>query len=138
MLLLLLFLLSAGYCGAALAFHVQPPSSRCIRTPPLQGIPSSYAPSLRPARLSIHTRGLGSRRWPTGPLRAWPTGRDPKSFAKDFPLAAARISATILATLLTYTAHTNRRCSPVLASAAVTLAASLVAPGLGQVRASVS
>lgn len=68
------------------------------------------------------------------PLQAWPTGRDPKSFAKDFPLAAARVGITILATVLTYVAHANQRCSPVLASAGVTLAGSLVAPGLGQVR----
>lgn len=69
----------------------------------------------------------------TGPLHAWPTGRDPKSFARDFPATAARVGITVLGTVLTYIAHANQRCSPVLASASVTLAGSLIAPGLGQV-----
>lgn len=89
---------------------------------PVTAAPFSSSTSSRP----------GSRQNHCTRLHAWPTGRDPRSFAKDFPLAAARVSITILGTVLTYVAHTNKRCSAILASSAVTLAGSLIAPGLGQ------
>lgn len=108
-------------------------------TPMRSPVRSSSIPSTRTsARLPLSTFDIHAapgRRGPLlTPLRAWPTGRDPKSFAKDFPLTAARVGITVLATALTYVAHANQRCGPVLASSAVTLAGSLVAPGLGQVR----
>ena len=68
-------------------------------------------------------------------LHAWPQTRDPKPEPADYNLAAARISITVLATILTSYAHSSADAicsSPVLASAAVTLAGSLIAPGLGQ------
>ncbi len=61
-----------------------------------------------------------------------PLQRDPRPVPPDYPRAAARIGITVAATLLTYYAHAQQRCGPVLASSAVTLAGSLVAPGLGQ------
>ncbi|GAB5033758.1 Hypothetical protein NocV09_01500730 [Nannochloropsis oceanica] len=68
-------------------------------------------------------------------LQAWPQTRDPKPAPADYPLAAARISITVIACLLTSYAHSSADAicsSPVLASAAVTLAGSLISPGLGQ------
>ena len=117
---------SCSHPRGALAFRPPAPACSSVRSSlriraPLAGLVRS--PSSR----------LTSRPTTTAPLHAWPTSRDPTSFARDFPVTAARVGITVLGTLLTYVAHANQRCSPVLASAAVTCAASLIAPGLGQV-----
>lgn len=122
------WLLLLGLATGPLAFRpclparpASPTSTGLLRTRPLPRTPNA-------ARFSSPKPTST-----TGPLHAWPTGRDPKSFARDFPVTAARVGITVLGTVLTYIAHTNQRCSPVLASASVTLAGSLIAPGLGQV-----
>ncbi len=133
----LVLLLGACCTEQALGFNSNsvllfaPPSSRLVPRPAC-GVPLSASAMPLKRGLPPPLPPPPSSRRSIAPLRAWPTGRDPKSFAKDFPQAAARVSITILATLLTYVAHTNQRCGPVLASAGATLAASLVAPGLGQ------
>lgn len=66
-------------------------------------------------------------------LRAWPASRDPKSFAPDFPFTKSRFLSTAIACVATWHAHAiAKKCGPVLASSALTLAFSLASPGLGQ------
>lgn len=133
--LLLVLLLAASSLGYA--FRLPSTTTTITRSSTgirIRALPAT--PTMRMAALPMPLSGpIHPPKHGLKPLQAWPTGRDPKSFAKDFPLAAARVGITILATVLTYVAHAaNKRCSPVLASAAVTLAGSLIAPGLGQVR----
>ena len=68
----------------------------------------------------------------TAALQAWPSNRDPKGMAPDYPRTKSRMAITVLATLLTWQAHNSGICSSVLASSATTLAFSLWSPGLGQ------
>ena len=65
-------------------------------------------------------------------VRAWPQARDadPKGMPPDYPLTVGRIAVTIGSVLLTW--YASKKYSPVLASAAVSVIASLVSPGLGQ------
>ncbi|EWM23587.1 hypothetical protein Naga_100139g15 [Nannochloropsis gaditana] len=101
--------------------------------------PSHHMPSPGICRNLHPPRPFSSSTAPSSslllPRHAWPQTRDPTPLPPDYPLAAARVGITVLACLLTSYSHTSHQAmcaSPVLASAAVTLAASLIAPGLGQ------
>ena len=57
-------------------------------------------------------------------LAAWPTTRDPKGMAPDYPLAVARIGITIASTYLTW--YAQAQYSSVMESSAVTLICSML------------
>lgn len=54
------------------------------------------------------------------------------SILSDYLVIVVRIAVTIASVVLTWYAHHSKKCSPILASAAVSLIASLASPGLGQ------
>mmetsp|Transcript_11112 Transcript_11112/g.32936 ORF Transcript_11112/g.32936 Transcript_11112/m.32936 type:complete len:362 (-) Transcript_11112:176-1261(-) len=118
--------------GRKSAFNPSPTSVASVT-----GRSKSLGSPLLPKPTGLQIRGsddsnLASR---GGGLGAWPKTRDPRGVPPDFPLTATRVSVAIAATVLTWYAHASAnpsRCGPVLASSAATLAASLVAPGLGQ------
>lgn len=113
------------------AFHHLHPRPSLLPTLSRSSVSVSVPPP--PSLLIKHPSPRCSTPRRTTIHHAWPKNRDPKGMPADYPLALARISITVAATVLTYYAHAHARvCSPVMASAAVTLTSSLIAPGLGQ------
>lgn len=116
------------------AFSNLPRLAPVHRVLPLQGIslrqPHSALPTFPRSRLAAATlplEPLGE----DGELVPSPAA-DPPSFLPDDPSIWHRLVAVGLGTLLTYACHNRLGYNRVLSSAAYTLLASLVAPGLGQ------